>query len=51
MTYKCTSKGPTDEQNRDCVLQLNSFENVLKQIIRVIQLHKKEVQTFKNSMC
>jgi len=47
MAYKCTHWGATDEQNGDCSLQLNSFENVLKQIILVIQLHKKEFQTFK----
>jgi hypothetical protein len=46
MAYKYTHRGATDEQNGDCSLQINSFENVLKQIILVIQLHKKEVQTF-----
>jgi len=35
----------------NCVLQINSHENVLKQIIRIIQLNKKEVKTFKSSMC
>jgi hypothetical protein len=30
VAYKCIHRGATDEQNGDCSLQLNSYENVLK---------------------